>query len=68
MSSYITKVIVNGQERQLRTMETDDRTIAMERHEKNVAWAESYSNRFGRSVTAELHMDGNVLYSVDFEY
>jgi hypothetical protein len=65
---YKNQVLVNGKERKLQTSTTDDKQIAFERHEKAVAWAEQYSTTYGKSVTANLFEDDNILFSVDYEY
>jgi hypothetical protein len=65
---YKNQVLVNGKERKFRTSTTDDKQIALERHEKAVVWAEQYSTVFGKSVTVNLFEDDNILYSVDYEY
>lgn len=65
---YKNKVLVNGKECTLKTRETNDKTIAYERHEKAVAWAEHYSTTFGRSVTVSLFKDNDCILSVDYEY
>lgn len=65
---YKNQVLVNGKERKLKSMTTEDKTIALERHEKAVAWAEHYSTTYGYSVTVSLYENDNCLYSVDYEY
>lgn len=65
---YKNQVIVNGKERKVRAGTTDNKKIAYERHEKNVAWAEQYSTTFGCSVTINLYENDECIFSVDYEY
>jgi len=68
MPFYKNQILVNGKERKVSNNITDDKTIALERHEKAVAWAEQYSTTFGYSVTVNLYKDNNPILSVDYEY
>ena len=67
-TTYKNQILVNGKEKTFRTSETTIEIIALERHEKLVAWAEMYSQAFGYSVAVNMFIDDSIVYSVDFEY